>query len=176
MKLWKCICPIIEIWALPLKNTSCTPAFSRYVQNMFKASLRRLQDVFETSWRCSTEDKLVFFNITGSHLQDVFKMFSRHLRDVFKTSSRWIIQGKYGLLTRFQHVFRTHFTGEYLQKDSPWAHFLWNLWSWYKSTKSELIGYTKTVFGALYVITAFTKQYTLTQVSENLLLSQIIKN
>ena len=57
--------------------------------NVFETFSKRFQDVLKTSWRRTTQGKLVL--LTG--LQDVFKTFSRRLQDiclpdVFKMSLR----------------------------------------------------------------------------------------
>ena len=87
--------------------------FSRSIhldEDVFKTSLRRLQDVLiktnmftltlclqKTSSRC-LQDVLVKTNIflQAIRLQDAFKTFSRRLQDVFKTFSR-----------RLQDIFKT---------------------------------------------------------------------
>ena len=65
---------------------------TRHIQNIFKASSRRLPDIFK-----------IYYQVKLFLLTCVL--------DVFKTLSR-----------RIQHVFETYFDDDYLQKDLPRPH------------------------------------------------------
>ena len=113
---------------------------------MFKASSRRLQDVFRTSSRHLQD----VFKTSSRPLQGVFKTFSRRLQDAFKMSSRHLedfpqryLQDVFKAyhqvnllyLTRPREVFNTFLSTE----EYAWVTlFLRNLWSVYKICERDI--------------------------------------
>ena len=67
---------------------------SRHIQDVFKASSRRLGNIFKTSCK-------IVFKTSSRYLQGVLQ---RYLQDVFKT----YYHVKLFLVTQFQHVFETY--------------------------------------------------------------------
>ena len=129
--------------AMRLQNRS-----SRRLQDVLTKStifvlVIRLQDVFKTSSR-RVEDVLPrrLQNVFKTSCKVAFKALSRRFQDV--SSSKTFLVNIFKMSSRLvQHVFETYCEDNYLQKNLARSH-VWNLWSAYKVSKSEIFGYTET--------------------------------
>ena len=108
----------MNIFTLVILKTSWT--FPRRLEDVFKTSSRRLQDVLQKRLQ----------NVFKKSWKDVLKTFSRLVQDV--------LSSKYSAC--FWHVQRRRLSTERL----AWVTLLRNLWSRYKIFKNELFGCTET--------------------------------
>ena len=120
----------------PSKNSSCWKrpedvlktsfvfVFRRRIQDIFKTSSRRFQDIFKRFPRRHPQDALLrcFQDVLQKCFQDIFNTPSRRFEEVIKTSSRHLqdvlqrclqdvfktyYQVKLFLLTRLRDIFKT---------------------------------------------------------------------
>ena len=137
--MWKCICPVIEIWPLPLKNASCAPevrVFPLFLSTFFSVFTQTTDQKSVCSCHILTNILSINYNcfVTKKPPNNIpFRKLSLSWKEHSKIRKEHVFR-KHVLLIRFFQIPVMQGYGElcYIKgvQKQPFADVLRNWWPW----------------------------------------------